>query len=142
MEIIRISEYEEKVLEAVNHLLPQLSSSASPMDMESLSELLSSHSTILFLAEEEGEYYGMLSLGFYKIPTGIKVWIEDVVVDKNARGKGLGKQLTLHGIKIAKELGAKSVELTSRPTRKAANKLYKKLGFELRETNVYRLKLS
>ena len=83
----------------------------------------------------------MLTIGTYDFLSGTKVWIEDVVVDESQRGKGIGKELTLFAIGFAKSLGAESVELTSRPSRIAANSLYKKLGFVLRETNVYRYTL-
>jgi ribosomal protein S18 acetylase RimI-like enzyme len=84
----------------------------------------------------------MLSLVVFSIPTGTKAWIEDVVVDERARGKGVGKELMNHALNVAKELGAKSADLTSRPSREAANKLYQAIGFEGRETNVYRYKTS
>ena len=80
----------------------------------------------------------MLSLVVFGIPTGIKAWVEDVVVDDGARGKGVGKSLMRHAMEQAKKLGAKTVDLTSRPSREAANKLYQSLGFETRQTNVYR----
>jgi ribosomal protein S18 acetylase RimI-like enzyme len=92
---------------------------------------------------KDGDFiFGMLSLVVFSIPTGTKAWIEDVVVDEGARGKGVGRKLMKHALDVAKELGAKSADLTSRPSREAANKLYQTIGFEARETNVYRYKTS
>ena len=85
---------------------------------------------------------GSLTLAQFRIPTGVGVWIEDVVVDEAARGQGTGEALVREGIRIAEEAGAKAVNLTSRPDRAAANRLYQRLGFEARTTNVYRLELS
>ena len=138
MNIIEITQYSEEVFEAVNELLPQLSSSALPLTAAELTEIIQSKSSHLLMAEKNGQYYGSLTLATFKIPTGVRAWIEDVVVNENARGKGVGKMLLERAVSLAKELGAKTVDLTSRPSRKAANALYIKMGFELRETNVYR----
>jgi len=81
---------------------------------------------------------GTLTLVVFRIPTGLRAWIEDVVVDESARGRGVGEALTMAAIGLAAGAGARTVDLTSRPTREAANRLYRRLGFELRETNVYR----
>ena len=111
--------------------------------MDRLAELVESDNTLIFLGtDQHGCILGMLSLIVMKIPTGNKAWIEDVVVDQSARGKGLGKSLMNHALEQAKKLGAKSVDLTSRPSRESANKLYQALGYEIRETNVYRYKFS
>ena len=80
----------------------------------------------------------MLTIASYKTPSGIKVWIEDVVVDESQRGKGIGKELMLSAIDYSKSLGSKDIRLTSRPSRIAANELYLKLGFKKYETNFYR----
>ncbi len=84
---------------------------------------------------------GTLTLAVFRIPTGVRAWIEDVVVDEAARGQGVGEALTLAAVELARNAGARSVELTSRPTREAANRLYRRLGFEERETNVWRFVL-
>jgi ribosomal protein S18 acetylase RimI-like enzyme len=84
----------------------------------------------------------MLTLVLFRIPTGVRAWIEDVVVDEQARGRGVGQKLTSVALRIAHDRGARTVELTSRPSRQAANRMYQKLGFIARETNVYRLDLS
>ena len=140
--ISELTECNANALSAINGLLPQLSKSSQPMNMDRLSELVKSDNTFLFVASKEGQVLGMLSLVVLKIPTGNKAWVEDVVVDQSARGKGLGKSLMNHALEDAKKRGVKSIDLTSRPSRESANKLYQNLGYEIRETNVYRYKIS
>jgi ribosomal protein S18 acetylase RimI-like enzyme len=128
-----------QVLEALNGLLPQLSSSASPVTEDQLAEMVTSPASRLLVArDEQGTIVGSLTLVVFRIPTGVRAWIEDVVVDGNARGLGVGAALNRAAIDLAHQLGARTVDLTSRPTREAANRLYQKLGFVQRETNVYR----
>jgi ribosomal protein S18 acetylase RimI-like enzyme len=144
--MITISELKEgsaEVLTSINQLLPQLSLNAQGISMDRLLELVESDNTIIFLGtDKDGQILGMLSLIVMKIPTGNKAWIEDVVVDSKARGQGLGKALMNHALEEAKKLEVKSIDLTSRPTREAANLLYQSLGYQKRETNVYRHKIS
>jgi ribosomal protein S18 acetylase RimI-like enzyme len=141
--ISELTETSSSVLQSINELLPQLSSSAQVISMDRLSELVESDNTIIFIGtDESGQILGMLSLIVMKIPTGNKAWIEDVVVDQSARGKGMGKALMNHTLEKAKELAVKSVDLTSRPSREKANMLYQSLGYQIRETNVYRHKIS
>lgn len=121
-------------------LLPQLSS-ASPPSPEELSEIVDSAATSLLIARDGDAIIGTLTLAVFRIPTGVRAWIEDVVVDESARGRGVGEALTLRAVELARAAGARSVELTSRSTREAANRLYRRLGFEVRETNVLRLTL-
>ncbi|WP_270974804.1 GNAT family N-acetyltransferase [Trueperella sp.] len=123
---------------AFARLIPQLSSSASPMNIEQIGELLAQPSIDLMVYKDEGEILGMLTLVTFTIPTGTRAWIEDVVVDDAARGKGVGRALVEAACDLATTRGAKSVDLTSRPSREAANRLYRRCGFEARETNVYR----
>ncbi|WP_311777909.1 GNAT family N-acetyltransferase [Trueperella abortisuis] len=123
---------------AFARLIPQLSSSASPMDIEKIGELLAQPSIDLMVYKDESEILGMLTLVTFTIPTGTRAWIEDVVVDDAARGKGVGRALVEAACDLATTRGAKSVDLTSRPSREAANRLYRRCGFEARETNVYR----
>jgi len=139
IDIHEISSADEKTLRAVNELIPQLSQSASVMNEMQLRRLVESQATKLYFAQEGDVVLGMLSLVVFSIPTGTKAWVEDVVVAQVARGKGVGMALMNHALAVAKDAGAKSVDLTSRPSREAANKLYQKLGFTARETNVYRL---
>ena len=142
MNIIEISEYSEEILSALNELLPQLSSSASLLSNASLLRVIQSESSHLLMAEEDGQFYGSLTLVVFVIPTGTRAWIEDVVVSEDSRGKGVGRLLSERAVNLANELGAKTIDLTSRPSREVANSLYKKIGFVQRETNVYRYKNS
>lgn len=142
IKIFEITEADDETLDAVNLLLPQLSKSSKLINRSTLQKLSNSECTRLYVAKEDDTIFGMLSLVVFSIPTGTKAWIEDVVVDERARGKGVGRELMNHALNVAKELGAKSADLTSRPSREAANKLYQAIGFEGRETNVYRYKTS
>ena len=138
---LKDADYEE--LESINELLPQLSSSAELLDIQRLKVLIDSESTIVYIAQDvRGKILGTLSLVTIEIPTGRKGWIEDVVVDQSARGKGIGKALMNHALEKAVKFGLKSVDLTSRPSREEANMLYQSLGYQKRETNVYRYKFS
>ena len=128
----------EELLVHINDLLPQLSSSAPAMTLDQLKQFLDSSAITLFIATHEGRTIGMLTLAMFPIPTGIRAWIEDVVVDVEARGLGAGTMLTTTAVEHAKRHGAVTVDLTSRPAREAANALYRKVGFVHRETNVYR----
>ena len=142
MEIKKIKRFSERTFEAVARLLPQLSPDSELITRSYFKRILASENVHFFIAEVENKQIaGMLTLGTYKTPTGVKVWIEDVVVDVSHRGKGLGRELMLFAIDYSKSLGAKDVKLTSRPARVEANELYKKLGFKKYETNFYRYQL-
>jgi ribosomal protein S18 acetylase RimI-like enzyme len=139
MKIKKINRFSVRVFEAVLRLLPQLSSEADLPSNQYFKGILTSDNIHFFIAElDNKQIVGILTIGTYNIPSGTKVWIEDVVVDESQRGKGVGKELMLHAISYSRSLGAKSVGLTSRPSRIAANKLYQKMGFVQYETNVYR----
>ena len=127
--------------EAMGRLLPQLSRSAAPMSEADVERFLSQSSVHLFVfraetadADGNNPILGMLSLATFEIPTGVRAWVEDVVVDEAARGQGAGLALVEAAIEHAKTIGARTVDLTSRPTREAANRLYQRAGFQLRET--------
>jgi len=131
-----------ELLAAVAALLPQLSRSAAPPDAAALERLLRSPAVRLLVARDDaGAVLGMLTLALFPIPTGTRAWIEDVVVDESARGRGIAAALTQRALELAREGGARTVDLTSRPDRDAANRLYARLGFKRRETNVYRYEL-
>lgn len=132
---------DDELVTAFVALIPQLSSSSPPPTAEELREIVSSPTSVLFLALLDGRIVGSLTLALYRIPTGLKAWIEDVVVDGSARGAGVGEALNLAAIDEARRRGAKNVSLTSRPSREAANRLYQRLGFRPYETNVYRFDL-
>jgi ribosomal protein S18 acetylase RimI-like enzyme len=131
------------LVNSLRGLIAQLSPRAEPPTEEQVQEILDSPATRLLVARgDDGALAGSLTLVQFRIPTGVGVWIEDVVVDEAARGQGTGEALVREGIRLAEAAGARSVNLTSRPDRAAANRLYQRLGFEQRETNVYRLELS
>ena len=128
--------------QALRGLVSQLSQRASAPTSSELREIASSPATHLLVARDSaGTIVGMLTLAVFRIPTGVRAWIEDVVVDQRARGRGVGRRLTEKAVDLARSHGARTVELTSRPSRTAANQLYRSLGFNERETNVYRLSI-
>ena len=131
----------DELVAAMASLIPQLSKSNPPPTKSELAQLISSEASTLFVARVEGRIVGSLTLAMFRIPTGIRAWIEDVVVDDAARGHGVGEALNRAALDHAKANGAITVELTSRPSREAANRLYQRMGFVARETNVYRFTL-
>jgi ribosomal protein S18 acetylase RimI-like enzyme len=141
VKVSAVDSVSDSLVEAFERLLPQLSSSARPVSREELEAIVGSPATSLLVARDGEEVLGTLTLAVFRIPTGVRAWIEDVVVDESARGRGVGEALTLEAVAQARAAGALSVELTSRPTREAANRLYRRLGFAERETNVLRLTL-
>jgi ribosomal protein S18 acetylase RimI-like enzyme len=129
----------DELVAAFARLVPQLSSSAQAPTRAELEAIVESPATTIFLAEDdEGALIGSLTLALFRTPTGTRAWIEDVIVDESARGQGAGEALVAEAIRLAAEAGARTVDLTSRPSRDAANALYEKIGFRMRETNVYR----
>ena len=129
---------DSELIEAFQRLTPQLSSSNSGPTKDQLEAIVSSCASTLLIARFEDRIVGILTLVTFHIPTGIRAWIEDVVVDADARGKGVGEALNTFALAEAKRQGVTTVDLTSRPSREAANRLYQRLGFKARETNVYR----
>lgn len=129
---------------ALAHLIPQLTESSPPPTLDELRALVGSDASSVLVAadDESGAIVGTLTLALFRIPTGLRAWIEDVVVDEAARGQGVAEDLTRYALELARARGASSVELTSRPSRKAANRLYRRLGFVERETNIYRFPLT
>jgi ribosomal protein S18 acetylase RimI-like enzyme len=123
----------------MNRLLAQLSSSGACIDEAQLQALVESEASHLFLAKYKGDVVAMLTLGEYLAPTGRKMWIEDVVVDESARGLSIGRAMVGHAIEYAQELGGGALMLTSRPSRIAANNLYRSCDFKQKETNVYKM---
>lgn len=137
-----VAEVTDELVEAMRRLIPQLSSSSPPPGRDELVDIVSSPATDLFVAtDDEGTVLGTSTLVTFAIPTGRRAWIEDVVVDEAASGQGIGGMLTRAMIDRAEELGCTTVDLTSRPSREAANHLYRREGFEPRETNVYRYRV-
>lgn len=137
------TEFTPDLREGFDRLVPQLSSSNPPPGDDQLRAIIASPASILLVARDGdgGRILGSLTLVVFPIPTGIRAWIEDVVVDEAARGRGVGEALNRAALDRARAEGARTVDLTSRPTREAANRLYRRLGFVQRDTNIYRYDL-
>ena len=131
----------DELVDQLNGLLLQLSSSASVLTIDAVREIVDSDASTLFVATRDGRVIGTLTLVVFAIPSGRRAWIEDVVVDESARGAGVGEALTRAAIGEARRRSVRSLDLTSRASRVDAHALYQKLGFVTRETNVYRLDL-
>jgi ribosomal protein S18 acetylase RimI-like enzyme len=142
VKITEVTEVTEPLVAAFERLIPQLSSSNPPPSAAELEAIVASDASHLLIAEEDGYVFGSLTLVLFPIPTGLRAWIEDVVVDGEARGRGVGRLLNEAALDRAREAGATTVDLTSRPSREAANRLYQRIGFEQRSTNVYRFDLT
>ena len=128
-----------ELVEAFARLIPQLSRSAPPPVEAELAEMIDAPGTHVLVARlDDGPIVGALTLVLFRIPTGIRAWIEDVVVDEAVRGRGVGEALSRRALEVAGGAGARTVDLTSRPSRETANRLYERIGFERRDTNVYR----
>lgn len=131
----------DEIVAAFERLIPQLSSSSPAPTRDQLAAIVEDPFSVLYVARLDGDIVGSLTLAMYQIPTGLKAWIEDVVVDGTVRGRGVGEALSAAALDEARRRGAKDVSLTSRPFRESANRLYQRLGFQPYETNVYRFKL-
>jgi len=133
-----ITEATDELVAAFGRLVPQLSRSAPPPDRDALAAMVRHDAITLLVARLDGEVVGTLTLVMFPIPTGLRAWIEDVVVDGNARRAGTGQVLSEAAVRIAQEAGARTVDLTSRPSREAAGRLYERIGFVQRDSRVYR----
>jgi ribosomal protein S18 acetylase RimI-like enzyme len=131
-------EVSDELVASLNQLVPQLSTNAAPLTASDVAALIASPATIVFIARDGGPIVGSLTLVVFPVPTGLRAWIEDVVVDSAARGRGVGEALTNAAIEESRRRGVRSIDLTTRPSRVVPTRLYARLGFELRETNVYR----
>ena len=138
VEIREVSAFAPELAKALMHLVRQLSSSAKPPTDDELQQIIASPTTTLLAAYRSDNILGMLTLVTFRIPTGVRAIIEDVVVDEAHRGQGIAEALTREALHRARAMTARTVDLTSRPSRVAANRLYQKLGFQQRESNVYR----
>jgi ribosomal protein S18 acetylase RimI-like enzyme len=141
VEIVIADRATPELVEAFNRLIPQLSSSAVPLTLATLGEIIGApHNTVLLARDPVagGRIVGTLTLVLFRIPTALRAWIEDVVVDASTRGRGVGEALTLAAVRLAKDRGAKTVDLTSNRSREAAHRLYEKAGFHIRASSVYR----
>ena len=128
----------DELVQALGRLLPQLSTTAKPLDRDGVARLLACDATTILIARVSGEIVATLTLVMFPLPTGLRARIEDVVVDKAARGQGIGALLSQEALRLARIAGARTVDLTSRPSRAAANRLYERMGFRLRDSNMYR----
>lgn len=138
VEVTVVTDVSPELVAQLNHLLTQLSTTASALTSDDVAAIVNSDAATLLVASKEGTIVGMLTLVVFVIPSGARAWIEDVVVDEAARGLGVGEALTLAALADARRRSVRSIDLTSRESRVEANALYKKLGFQSRETNVYR----
>ncbi|MBI4885034.1 MAG: GNAT family N-acetyltransferase [Actinobacteria bacterium] len=134
-------EVTDELVAAFARLIPQLSKRSSPPGVAELTAMIESPACDVLVARLDGLVVGSLTLVTFRIPTGMRAWIEDVVVDDAGRGRGVGDRLNRFAVELARSKGATTLDLTSRPSREAANRLYKRLGFQPRDTNVYRLEL-
>ncbi len=144
VEIHEVTAVDGELVEAFERLIPQLSRSNPPPSAEALAAIAASDAAVVLVARDPdagGRILGSLTLVMFPIPTGIRAWIEDVVVDEAARGRGVGEALNRAALDRARAAGAHTVDLTSRPSREAANRLYQRIGFQARDTNVYRYQL-
>jgi len=138
VEVQAVHQVTDELVDAARRLLPQLSKSAAPLDAEGLARITKHQAITLFVARDQDVIVGMLTLVTFPLPSGLRARIEDVVVDQEARGQGVGTALTMAAIDQAQVQGARSIDLTSRASRVGANRLYQQLGFQLRDSNVYR----
>jgi ribosomal protein S18 acetylase RimI-like enzyme len=136
-----VHEVTDELVEAFARLVPQLSATSGPPGRDALRRIVGSPAITLLIARADGAIAGTLTLAMFPIPTGLRAWIEDVVVDEAARGRGIGAALTAEAVRLAGDAGARTVDLTSRPARGAAGRLYEKAGFVERDTRVYRYRL-
>ncbi len=141
IDVAAVDHVDAELADAFGRLLPQLSENAEIPTPELIREIVDAPSSTVLIARDTragGRIVGMLTLVVFRIPTGVRAWIEDVVVDAAVRGRGVGEALSVAALTRATAAGARTVDLTSRPSREAANRLYRRLGFALRETNLYR----
>lgn len=144
MRVGKVTEASEELYTALKRLVPQLGAQKRPPTREELTALIKSDASMLLVARDtdaNNKIIGMLSLVIYRVPTGVRSIVEDLVVDKNARRRGVGEELLHQAIALAREAGADGLALTSNPEREAANQMYQSLGFEIRQTNPYLYKL-
>lgn len=136
-----VREASGELVDAFGRLLPQLSSRAKPLGFQAVQRMVACDANTVLVARAAGVIVGTLTLVMFPVPSGLRARVEDVVVDGSARGQGVAGLLTGEALRIAREAGARTVDLTSRPDRAAANRLYERLGFRSRESTVYRVTL-
>ena len=142
--IERVTSVDDELVAAFELLTPQLSKSSPPPSRAALDEIVADPGNHLLIARDDddgGRIVGTTTLVTFRIPTGMRAWIEDVIVDSACAGRGISYDINRHALDVARSLGCRTVDLTSRPSREAANHVYKKLGFQLRDSNLYRYEL-
>ncbi|MFG2786085.1 GNAT family N-acetyltransferase [Streptomyces sp. NPDC048419] len=139
IEVEAAQEADQELVDAFRRLLPQLSVRVRPLDADAVGRVLGCDANTVLVARADRVIVGTLTLVMFPLPTGLRARVEDVVVDESARGHGVAGLLIEEALRVAREAGARTVDLTSRPDRKAANRLYERLGFEVRESAVYRM---
>ena len=141
IDIVTQASSNEELYDAFQRLIPQLTDNTPPPSLNDLADLVRDASSTLIVARDDrSQIVGALTLTVYRVPTGIRSIIEDVIVDTSARGQGIGDALMKYAINLAREKGAQNISLTSNPMREAANRLYLRVGFKKRETNAYQYK--
>jgi ribosomal protein S18 acetylase RimI-like enzyme len=141
VEVEILNEVTDEVLEAFGRLIPQLSTTAKPLGEAALAAIVAAPASTVLIARVNDKIVGTLTLATFPIPTGVRAWIEDVVVDEAARGRRVATTLIDEAVRLARQAGARTVDLSSRPSRTSAGQLYERLGFEQRDTRMYRYKL-
>ena len=142
MQIEVVTQADEELYQAFQSLIPQLTNNNPPPSLNDLTAIVQdASSTLLVARNKEQKIVGTLTLAAYRVPSGVRSMIEDVVVDNSARGQGIGEALVKRAIEVAREKGVQYISLTSSSVREAANRLYMKVGFKKRETNAYQMKL-
>lgn len=130
-----------ELVAAFGRLLPQLSRSAKPLDLTAVDRIVRCDTNTVLVARAHGEIVGTLTLVQIPVPSGLRARIEDVVVDGAARGHGVAGLLMREAVRLVREAGARTVDLTSGADRASANRLYERLGFAVRDSSVYRMLL-
>jgi ribosomal protein S18 acetylase RimI-like enzyme len=138
VEVEAVRAADPEVVAAFGRLLPQLSGSAEPLDEAAVERIVRCEANTVLVARADGEIVGTLTLVMFPVASGLRARVEDVVVDAASRGHGIAARLTRHALRLAADAGARTVDLTSRPDRVAANRLYERLGFRARQSTVYR----
>lgn len=142
MRIEIVTNADEELFEVFQRLVPQLTNNNPPPSLNDLVVIVQdSASTLMVARDDDKKIVGALTLAVYRVPSGVRAMIEDVIVDESARGQGVGEALIQRAIQLAKEKRVGTIALTSSPFREAANRLYVRMGFKKRETNAYQLKL-
>lgn len=142
IEITRLEVVTDEITETIGKLILQLVKDRPAPTRGHLEKVIKSDNSLVFIAQEKGRIIGTFSMVIYRISTGVKASIEDVVADSSVRGRGVGEAMLRYAVKYASDMGISKLDLTSEPSRVAANALYRKMGFKSRETNIYRLEIS